>query len=225
VSVASVDRLLVIMAKAPRAGHAKTRLAAAGFTADQILALYRSLMEDTLDLAASLEQVRVALMCPSGDAAAIAAWLGPELDIIEQPGAGLADALEATLGLFASRQASRIIALNADSPHLPAAVLMRAFDSLGAHDLVVGPTDDGGYYLVGARGPHPGLFERSALGTGRALDDLLSRAREHGLRVASTDAWYDVDVGHDVERLEAELASGSVVAPRTHSLLATWRGR
>jgi rSAM/selenodomain-associated transferase 1 len=225
VSTPSIDRLLVVMAKAPRPGHAKTRLAAAGLDAGQVLALYRCLMEDTLDLASSLAQVRIALMCPAGDSAAVAAWLGPDRDIVEQPGAGLADALDATFTLFRSRRVSRIIALNGDSPHLPARVLANAFEALAGHDLVVGPTDDGGYYLVGARQPYRGLFERSALGTGRALDDLLARARERGLRVATTDPWFDVDVGQDVDRLEAALVHGSVNAPRTHALLTAWRGR
>lgn len=215
----AIDRLLVVMAKAPRAGHVKTRLLSS-FDGDAVVGLYRCLLEDTLDLAASIAGARIAVMCPAGDRADLAAWLGAGLDIVEQPGAGLADALEATLALAASTPARAVIAFNVDSPHLAPSVLESAFAALSDHNLVAGPTDDGGYYLVGARQAHPGLFEPSPLGTTRALDALLARAAERRLAVALTDTWYDVDVAADVERLGRD---ASPMAPRTRAYLATLR--
>src|SRR5207244_13632372 len=71
----------------------------------------------------------------------------------------------------------RTIAFHSGSPHLPRSVLDDAFETLAAHDVVVGPTHDGGYYLVGAKASHPTLFAGDALGTSSALERLVSRAR------------------------------------------------
>jgi glycosyltransferase A (GT-A) superfamily protein (DUF2064 family) len=88
---------------------------------------------------------------------------------------------------------------------------------------VVGPTEDGGYYLVGASAMHPPLFHPAPLGTGNARDALLENARALGLSVAFTEAWYDVDLPADLRRLAAELRIEPARAPRTAALLASWR--
>ncbi len=214
------DRLLVVMAKAPRAGNVKSRLLQS-HPDGVVMDLYRSLVEDTLAMAQSIPDLRVAVMCPAGDALALRAWLGDHLDIVEQSGVGLANGLRSTFDLFAVRPSRRIIAFNSDSPHLPPRVVEAAFEALQRHDLVIGPTDDGGYYLIGARQPHPGLFDSSLLGTGRALDALVTRAQERQLSVAYCQTWYDIDVGEDVERLRAELDGSPERAPRTAALLAS----
>src|SRR5262249_13439403 len=90
-------------------------------------------------------------------------------------------------------------------------------------DLVVGPTTDGGYYLVGGRVVHVGLFEASRLGTQTALDALLARAGELGVRVGMTASWYDVDDPDDLARLVQDLRRTRVSARRTGALLARWR--
>jgi glycosyltransferase A (GT-A) superfamily protein (DUF2064 family) len=210
------------MAKAPRNGHSKTRLAGALPPGD-VVRLSECMLRDTLDLARSLEGVHVAVMCPSEDVAALAGMF-PGTDVVGQDGAGLAAALSSVFSRFACAGFSRIIAIDADSPHLPASSVEDAFDSLDRSDLVVGPTDDGGYYLVGASAPHPGLFD-GALGTSNAFDALLSNARSRGLSLAVARVWYDVDVPSDLRRLAADLRTAPSRAPRTAALLAAcqWR--
>jgi hypothetical protein len=100
----------------------------------------------------------------------------------------------------------------------------RAFALLETRDLVVGPTADGGYYLVGATRPHRGLFAGTGIGTGSALHALLDRARTLDLRVACTEEYYDVDEGSDLARLAAELRTAPSRAPRTAAWLAARRG-
>ncbi len=213
------QRALVVMAKAPREGHAKTRLAGA-VPPGEVGRLSDCMLRDTLDLARSLDGVHVAVMCPSADAAALAAAL-PGVEVVGQDGAGLAAALTSAFHRFVGAGFSRVIAVDADSPHLPAAVLHAAFASLEESDLVVGPTEDGGYYLVGASAAHPGLFD-GALGTSSACDALCGNARSRGLSVAFARAWYDVDVGADLLRLAADLRAEPWRAPRTAALLASW---
>jgi glycosyltransferase A (GT-A) superfamily protein (DUF2064 family) len=113
----------------------------------------------------------------------------------------------------------RIIAFNSDSPHLPRSVLEGAFETLAAHDVVVGPTHDGGYYLVGAKASHPTLFAGDGMGTSSALERLLARARALELSVGFADRFYDVDVAEDLSRLAEELRLAPARAPRTAAWL------
>jgi glycosyltransferase A (GT-A) superfamily protein (DUF2064 family) len=119
-------------------------------------------------------------------------------------------------------QQRRIIAFNSDSPHLPRSVLENAFETLAVHDVVVGPTYDGGYYLVGAKASHPTLFTGDGIGTSSALERLLSRTRVLELRVGFADPFYDIDVVDDLIRLAGELQRAPTRAPRTAVWLEQW---
>ncbi len=98
-----------------------------------------------------------------------------------------------------------------------------AFEMLTAHDVVVGPTHDGGYYLVGAKAPHAALFHGDGMGTNSALDALLARARRLQLSVGFTDPFYDIDVEGDLTRLAEELRLDPARAPRTAAWLKQWQ--
>jgi len=210
------DRTLVIMAKAPRLGRVKSRLAR-NLPSPAVLELYRCLLHDSLALAQSLPDVNVAMMCPASDMDDLSYVVGDSVNVVAQKGEGLAAALTSVFAHFATGQRC-VIAFNGDSPHLPSAVLLTAFDALAAADLVVGPTDDGGYYLVGARASYPELFAGAGLGTGNALETLLERAKALELSVALTQPFYDIDELRDLDRLTVELQLAPERAPRT----ATW---
>jgi len=211
---------VVVMAKAPREGFAKTRLADA-YPARDVVQLAECMLRDTLTLVQKLSRVHVAVMCPSEEVADIQARLPAGVHVVGQRGKGLGAALVSAFEQFVP-EFRRVIAVDSDSPHLPLATLQSAFELLETHELVVGPTEDGGYYLVGASAMHPRLFELTPLGTGNARDALLGNARTLGLPVAFTEASYDVDVPADLRRLAAELRIQPARAPRTAALLASW---
>jgi uncharacterized protein len=215
------DRCLVIMAKAPRPGAVKTRLASS-LSSEAVTDFYRCLLDDTLALARSLRDVQVAIMCPNSDVKELAQLAGPEASVVAQNGEGLAAGLTSVFAHFAEDRQRRIIAFNSDSPHLPHSVLEEAFETLLSHDVVVGPTHDGGYYLVGAKASHPTLFAGDAMGTSSALERLLSRARVLELSVGFADPFYDIDVADDLTRLAAELRLAPARAPRTAEWLKEW---
>jgi rSAM/selenodomain-associated transferase 1 len=217
------DRVLVIMAKAPRLGAVKTRLAPS-LSPAAVTAFYCCLLEDTLALARSLGDVEVAIMCPDSDVSDLAQLAGSEASVVAQKGEGLAAGLTSVFAHFAPDQQKehhqrRTIAFNSDSPHLPRSVLEDAFEMLSAHDVVVGPTHDGGYYLVGAKASHSTLFANDGMGTNSALERLLARARALELSVGFADSFYDIDVADDLSRLAGELQLAPQKAPRTAAWL------
>jgi glycosyltransferase A (GT-A) superfamily protein (DUF2064 family) len=125
-----------------------------------------------------------------------------------------------------------VCVVGSDAPHLPAAFLLEALGRLalapGASpksvaDVVLGPTDDGGYYLVALRAPAPGLFTNVPWSGPDVFSVTQMRARTAGLTVALLPPWYDVDVLADLRRLQTDLARGVVHAPATHALIANLR--
>jgi uncharacterized protein len=217
----SSNRVLVIMAKAPRPGMVKTRLIP-DLSTEAVTALYCRLFKDTLALARSLPDVELAVMCPESDVNELTHLAGNQASVVAQKGEGLAAGLTSAFAHFAGDRQQCTIAFNSDSPHLPRTALEDAFDALAEHDVVVGPTHDGGYYLVGANAPHPMLFCGNGMGTSSALERLLSRTRTLGLSVWATELFYDIDTVDDLTRLAAELRLAPSRAPRTAEWLRTW---
>ena len=213
--------MLVIMAKAPRPGAVKTRLVSS-LSPEAVTDFYCCLLEDTLALARSLDHVEVAIMCPESDASEMARLAGNAAIVVGQKGEGLAAGLISVFAHFAEGHERSTIAFNADSPHLPRSVLEHAFETLASHDVVVGPTHDGGYYLVGAKSFHATLFANDGMGTGSALERLLSRARALQLSVGFAPPFYDIDVADDLTRLAEELRLAPAKAPRTARWLEEW---
>jgi uncharacterized protein len=213
--------VLVVMAKAPRPGSVKTRLAKS-LPVKAVTELYSCLLNDTIALGRSLGTVEVAIMCPSKDVEELHRSANGTINVVAQKGEGLAAGLTSVFSHFAGEKPRRVVAFNSDSPHLPAPILASAFEKLAGHDVVVGPTHDGGYYLVGAKAPHPALFDGDGMGTKSALDSLLCRARTLELSVGFTDSFYDIDVEDDLARMAAELRVAPARAPKTAAWLDGW---
>jgi rSAM/selenodomain-associated transferase 1 len=214
-------RTLVVMAKAPRPGMVKTRLAQR-LPVEAVTELYCCLLDDTMALARSMGTVEVAIMCPASHVEELVGLARGVMNVVAQKGEGLAAGLTSVFAHFTAGGQQRVVAFNSDSPHLPASILGSAFEALTNHDVVVGPTNDGGYYLVGAKAAHPTLFYDDGMGTKSALDTLLARARDLRLSVAFTDPFYDIDEERDLARLAAELRLAPARAPRTAVWLKQW---
>src|ERR1700746_1113619 len=215
------NRTLVIMAKAPKPGMVKTRLTKS-LPSPAVAALYRCLLEDTVALATSLTSVEVAVMCPESDQDELAQLIGNTVQVVAQKGRGLAAGLTSVFRHFTAAGRQHVIAFNSDSPHLAPSVLDSAFEILATHDVVVGPTHDGGYYLVGAKAAYPSLFEGDGMGTGSALDRLLTRTKVLELSTGFTEPFYDIDVANDLILLARELQLAPAKAPRTARWVDAW---
>jgi rSAM/selenodomain-associated transferase 1 len=201
------DRVVYVVAKAPRVGSAKTRLCPP-LTPEQAAQLYRGFLLDSLELAARVRYATVRVICPdSGMAEELAAIIPPGCDLVAQAEPGLGAALEECFrsGLADGHEAVAVIA--SDNPTLPSDLIEQAFDRLAQHDVVLGPTEDGGYYLVAARAVHPSLFRDMAWSNETVLEETLRRCETAGLRADQVRRWYDVDTPEALAELARRLES------------------
>jgi rSAM/selenodomain-associated transferase 1 len=206
------DPVLVIMAKQPAVGRTKTRLCPP-LTPAEAAALYEALLRDTIGLVASLKGVRLAIAVTPPEAIGDFRRISPtDAILLPVAGADIGECLDQVLGhLLAAGHSTanfqRAIALNSDGPTLPVAYLRQAIARLEGADVVLGPSEDGGYYLIGLTQPRPELFRGIEWSTERVTAQTLARAEAMGLSVALLPPWYDVDTAADLDRLRAELAA------------------
>jgi rSAM/selenodomain-associated transferase 1 len=196
---------LIIMAKQPAVGQTKTRLCPP-LTPTQAAALYEALLRDSIELAAGLEGVRLAIAVTPPEAMGYFRRISPAgATLLPVAGADIGDCLNQVLSRLLAAGHGQALACNSDGPTLPVAFLRQAIALLDESDVVLGPSEDGGYYLIGLKRPRPELFQGIAWSTGRVLAQTVERAEALGLSVALTLPWYDVDTASDLDRLRDEL--------------------
>ena len=242
-SVSSGLCALGIMTKAPRAGAVKTRLQPP-LTAEEAAALNICFLRDT---AAAISQAccsgglrppnktrskttarGVAVFTPPGSEADYGEILPAEFNLLPQRGTNFGDRLT-----FATEDLLRVgfescCLINSDSPTVTAETFRIAARSLHANDdrhLVLGPTDDGGYYLIGMKKLHRRVFEEIEWSTEHVFAQTIERAREIGLKVTTLPASFDVDDRSTLlhlceELLDSDRSSAPVTKAFLQELLA-----
>ena len=196
---------IVIMAKQPAPGKTKTRLVPP-LTNRLAADLYEALLRDTIRLLSTLDHIDIAIAISPINAKSYFEQITPQGTLLLPiEGKDIGDCLQQALGRLLNHGYKQAIAINADGPSLPREYLDAAVALLDDHDLVFGPGDDGGYYLVGLQQNHTAIFQDIAWSTSVVLQQSLEKAAGAGLSVALTPAWYDVDTIADLHRLQAEL--------------------
>jgi rSAM/selenodomain-associated transferase 1 len=198
-SVLSKTALLVFV-KYPEPGEVKTRLAA-GIGNEKAAAVYRLFAEICLKRYRSVRDTDCIVYCtPAEEKERTAAWLGDEYLYGIQSSGDLGQRL---INGFHDYLADydKVIALGTDSPNLPVAYVEEALASLEDHDAVVGPCDDGGYYLIGMKQEYPFLFEGIEWSTKHVLYQTLMKAKEHHVLIDILPNWYDVDTEDELHKL------------------------
>src|SRR5215475_16179313 len=194
------------MAKAPWPGAVKTRLCPP-LLAEEAAALYRCFLLDKIATVRTLVGARPVIAYTPDDSQTEFATLAPDFTLVPQRGPDLGSRLHATLaGLLAAGHPGAI-AVDSDTPTLPREFLQQAIDCLSrpGPDVVLGPTEDGGYYLIGVRAAHRELFEDVPWSTSEVLEITRSRAAAAGLLAVDLPSWFDVDTPEDLERLRTVL--------------------
>ena len=229
---------VAVMAKTPTAGRSKTRLTPP-LTPAQAAALSAAFLSDVTETMARAARqrpiARWAAYAPAGPAHAFDGMLAEGTRLLLADGAtdvppgvtGFGRCLFHAMRTLLSDGYAAACVLNSDSPTLPARILCQAADLLLAPGdrAVIGPAEDGGYYLLGLKSAHARLFTDIAWSTDGVAEATRERARQTGLELVELPPWYDVDDAASLDRLRRDLSrSGSDAAPASARALAVFVG-
>ncbi len=201
------------MAKAPRPGKVKTRLQPP-LTAEGAAALNMCFLRDTTRNLAGVASTGAAqgLICytPMGDEEAFDGLLPEGFALVAQRGEGFGERLLLAATDILACGFGAVCLIDSDSPTVPTAAFTAAVTALQqpGDRVVLGGSDDGGYYLIGLKQAHAAPFERITWSTGSVLAETVERVREAGLELVELPLWYDVDDAATLRLLEAELLEG-----------------
>lgn len=195
---------LVLLLKAPQPGEVKTRLAAE-LGAEEAVQIYRRLVERQVSQIPPAWQAEI-WFSPADQQEVMEGWLGSErFRYFAQPEGGLGERLRVAMEGAFRRGAGRLFLCGADCPDLIRPLLDSAAEALRETDVVLGPAEDGGYYLLGMNKPAPELFENIAWSTDAVLRQTLERAREAGLACRLLSVLADVDEAEVWRRVSGRL--------------------
>jgi hypothetical protein len=195
------------MAKAPQPGQVKTRLCPP-LSHREAAELYRCFLVDKIAQVNALQRADAVVSYTPTDAKSWFEHLTPaHFMLIPQHGDDLGGRIIFTFDQLFRQGYARVIVIDSDTPTLPTAYLEQALRLIAAaeNDVVLGPTEDGGYYLIGLRQAYRELFEQMPWSTSQVFPETRRRSELYGLTVACTDYWYDVDTPEDLARLRASL--------------------
>jgi hypothetical protein len=218
---------LSVMTKAPRPGNVKTRLAPP-LTLEESAALNICFLRDTFT---NISEVRhaagVAVYTPQGEEAAFNNIVPPNFLMLPQRGEDFGQRLFAAAQDLLSAGFGSCCLIDSDSPTVPHRALQLAVQTLAepGDRVVLGPTDDGGYYLIGLKHAHPHVFKDILWSSPTVFDATMDRIAEQGLDVTLLPRWFDVDDGPTLKRLVKEMFDNNepteaYAAPHTREFAA-----
>ncbi|MDV2482037.1 glycosyltransferase [Methanoculleus sp. Wushi-C6] len=195
-----------VMARVPVPGEVKTRLIPP-LTPPEAARLYTGFLQDAIARLARLDGIApFVAYTPPAPGEHLAGLVPPEIPMLPQTGRDLGQRLASVAEALFSRGATAAVLCDSDSPTLPGRYIEEAFRRLRESDLVIGPCDDGGYYLIGMHGSIPRLFSGIPWSSAHVTQRTVEVAGRLDLTVSLLDPWYDIDTPADLDRLCREVA-------------------
>lgn len=197
---------LIIFAKEPKKGMVKTRLQDY-LSETQCVNLYKAFLRDTLELAEKVVcEHKIIAYDSHGKSPRYLKKIAPRYTFCKQKGDCLGERMHNAFRFAKDTGASKMVIIGSDSPTLPASSINKAFGLLGCADVVLGPSLDGGYYLIGLKSPCIGLFKGIAWSSSMVFKDTIKNAKKIKKLVAPLDKRYDVDDVSALFRLKNDLS-------------------
>ncbi len=190
--------------KAPTPGRVKTRLLRC-LSPEEASQLYQRLVRDTLRVATRLSGIHVVVAYAADAQYPTLRWISRPYATIPQRGRDLGERLSRAFAWAFAHGARRVVVMGSDAPDLSARWIRQAFRALAAHDVVVGPTLDGGYHLIGLNEPRPAYFRHIPWSTARVCSTTLARIARRGDRVFCLTPIFDLDIPRDLKRYARQL--------------------
>ena len=201
-------RCIVLFAKAPVAGEVKTRLSP-HLSPEAAALVQEAFIFDTLEILQSFNKVDLFIAChPSVKHPFYEeAQKRFSLSLIAQGAGDLGDRMRRVISQLKSAGYDEIVVLGSDSPSIPVRMIDDSFERLKKSDLVIGPSIDGGYYLIGFSGEIPPIFDGINWGTESVFSETLENLKASKTSYSILPYWYDVDTIKELRFLEIHLAS------------------
>lgn len=219
------SRAIIIFAKQPAAGMVKTRLTPP-LSPGEAAELYRCMLCDTLAKTRQLPGITPVIFYQDDPGAGdYFHGLAPEIEALPQQGSDLGERMQRAFAEMFSRDHVEVAIIGSDSPDLPAEFISGSFRLLAdeGKDLVVGPTEDNGYYLLAMKRLWRELFHDMPWSTGEVLPLTLARADSAGIGTGLLPVWHDVDAAVDL--LRPELVDDGNDAPLTREFITKFAGK
>jgi rSAM/selenodomain-associated transferase 1 len=191
------SKRLIILAKAPRPGTVKTRLAR-DLGADQACAAYRQIVAKLFSELDGLKSVEIRFT-PGDAREEVTPWQRPGWRLTPQGSGDLGQRLQTAFADAFEAGFKRVVAIGSDCPTLTAGDVESSWAALDNYDAVIGPALDGGYWLIALRAPCPELFQGISWSTADVLPQTVSRAKAAGLKVKLLRERRDIDSAADWE--------------------------
>lgn len=193
------NQALILFVKAPRPGTVKTRLQPQ-LTPPIALQLYRAMVEDLLDTLSTLSNCDIHIYYhPADGYEEVLSWLGTKWHFHSQQGEDLGARMANAFADLMNQNYPKVVLAGSDIPSIDRQTIEEAFNQLGESDLVIGPCDDGGYYLIGMKQLHRQVFQDMTWSHSQVLEQTLHRAQEAGLKIKQLAMKSDIDSFADVE--------------------------
>ena len=227
-----MEACIIVFVKNPVPGQVKTRLIP-HLSPEQAASLYQAFLVDWCNALSAISAARrVIAYTPPKDLSALQTLIGGDSVYIPQQGATLGERLIAAARWAYDQGYAKFLFVGSDSPTLPIQYIERAFDLLESRDVVIGPSVDGGYYLIGfskhgASLLIPTIFEEITWSTDVVFRQTLGKIQTINVRLGLLPPWYDVDTPAGLQLLRdhlfgMDLAGESISAPQTYSKLTEW---
>jgi len=218
--------IILLFIRVPARGKIKSRLALA-IGDDAVLELYKNFILDIIDTIENSGYPFRIFFHPRDSGEALARWLGHRHQYMPQGGNDLGENMERAFVQIFTEGFTSVVLLGSDIPDLTPVVLHEALESLRTNDVVIGPSADGGYYLIGCnKGAFlPNIFHGIAWGTDTVFAETISILHRESLRVHLVPEWQDVDTQDDLKSLFERNRDTVFDKSRTMSYLMKNRGR
>ncbi|MFN0118856.1 MAG: TIGR04282 family arsenosugar biosynthesis glycosyltransferase [Elusimicrobiota bacterium] len=215
------DNRIILFIKSPVAGKVKTRLQP-DLSPVESATLYQSFAQDIVSqLIETFGSQMISVAYQSFPEFPELSWLNSKVELhhFPQNGNDLGEKLIHAFKTVFDDGAKKVIALGTDAPHLPLSIVTQAFESLDNNDVVVGPCEDGGYYLIGLNHMNKKIFENINWSTSNVLPQTQAVCKKEGKKTFLLPIYYDVDVFEDLKRLNSDKKNNLEKAPKTRIFL------
>lgn len=218
-----MNRVIIIMAKVPRAGNVKTRLQPF-LTPEECRTLSESFLSDAISKTKNLSKQMVIAFAPADEKGYFGKFAIENLILIEQKGADLGEKISnAFEAVFSLNSNASVLMIGTDSPTFPPKFIEETFTALeSGADAVLGKSADGGFYLIGLRKNPSRLFERIEWSSPKVFEQMTRNINSLNLNLKLIPEWKDVDTPDDLRRLHEEISGNARMqkdAAQTHRWL------